>query len=617
MSQNIQVKETVRDLTKYRELKSFSVYVNLFSQTQTDGITRSIFKITVEDSISHHKFIGYSLDKSKSSIDIFVNYVISNLEKRNMIDKQFLLSKGNQIHGTEIIPYSPPDRKKGKSTVIRQRMDHREIISSLYKEMIFNEGRAVIEGYSETDNPIIPPLFVDSLIKDIEKVVKFTDFWRDFKIPDEDNMILKETLMRSGIEADRYIEKFDFKNALKLYNRLYTASSELNDSDALTAGFILKQAKIYFHLEQYDKCRSVLEKALDTFDRKKIGPAAGELYYYLGMIFVYSNRIREADNYLARSSRLLSNSSDREKKNIYFRSRIRRFIIKGNYNQATVLANRAIRKAFGNNDLKELSYLYGVRSEICYREGRYEAAMENAGLQLNNAVEAKDTVAEAKACAQIFLIYAYWDNASETKIKEYLKKIKVLSKTIRKRSYYYDALINLGIHYFKKDDYKKSEPYFNRACRIYTSDTKDAGSHIVNMIYLSKIKTEKKNYLGSVRLLNRMLKLSTAANVKTYPAYIENSLGRIYHEKSQFTESNKHMRKALAHIKEFSLNDSLLKAHTYRLMGLNYLSTGMKNKAFSYLSISRGFYNKLMPEKNEWAADALKEIEKILQDKHS
>ena len=568
----------IRDISRFKELQSFSVYVNLFSQTEVNGFTKSVFKIIVEDNITHHKFMGYSLDKSRSTIDIFVNYVLSNLKMRGGIDSNFKLISGkNRI--TYVKDGNDAIRKERKHKVIRGDYSHKQILTSLYKELILHHGYAETEGYTETANPILPPLFVDRFVSDFEKIVKFTDYWRNLDLNKEDNKALQDALLETELEVEKYQKNFDFEKALRFYKRLDSAAAELANSEKLSAQFLLKQVKIYFHLEQYEKCREMIEANMLKIEQFKLKDELGEFYYYLGMMSYFHNKNNEADEYFNHSTRLLKKSHEPEKMFIYFNSRITRYIIKKDYGHAITLVNESIRNSFVNKDPKKTGYLYGIKSEIYFRDRKFTHAEEALNIQLDYACEAKDIILESKCLAQMFQILAYCGTTDEVKLLRHLSRIKKLSKTIKKNSYYYDSLMSLGLFFYRKNRLDDAEKYFIRASKIYTADSADAASHIVNIIYLAKIRIADKNYLSAVRLLNRMLKLCVDSNVSIYPAYIENLLGRIYSERKMYAEANVHLKRTLKCIGEDSLNDPILIANTYKYIGSNYSQMSIKNLA--------------------------------------
>lgn len=133
------------------------------------------------------------------------------------------------------------------------------------------------------------------------------------------------------------------------------------------------------------------------------------------------------------------------------------------------------------------------------------------------------------------------------------------------------------------------------------------------MIYLSKIKILRKKLLAAVRLLNKLLKLSSKTQVTDYDAYIENSIGRIYNESKHFIKSNNHLNKVLKNIRDNKMNDDLLTANTYKLIGMNYHFMGNKKMAERNLKISILHYKKIPKETNNWINETYKEIRSILE----
>lgn len=579
----------LRDLTGFKELKSFSVYVNLFSRTKINGITRSVFKIIVEDNLSHHKFIGYSLDKSPNSVDIFVNYVLSNLEMRGGLSKNFHLKRDRNLIEKDKKEIKPRSKKH---KVIKKNLIHKEILSAIYKELILNEGYSEIEGYSVDDNPILPPLFVDSLISDFKDMTKFTDFWRNYTVSDEDNTIFLETLAETEKAVEKYEEEFDYENALKLYNRINSASREIKNSENITARVLVRKVKIYFHLEQYEKCRRIIESNIQKFETLKLKEELGEFYYYLGMISFYSNMTQDAEMNFSRSTKLLMKSDVPEKMFIYFNSRIRRLILKKDYDRAISLVNKAIMYSAKNSDEKQLSNHYGLKAEIYIRYCKYGLAHETLEIQLDYARRSNDIMSELKCMTQIFSLRSYFSTNTEENAQKMLRRVKKLSGVAKKSSYYYNSLISIAIYFYKKNEYPQAEKYFKKALSVFTEKTTDAETHVVNMIYLSNIRIYNKNFFGAVILLKKLLRICEAFSVTVYPAYIHNSLGRAYFEQSKHKKSNLHFNKALNLIERDKINDLVLAANTNAYLGLNNSSLNKFSVSLSFLKKSVGLYIK-------------------------
>ncbi|HAQ61183.1 TPA: hypothetical protein DCR49_04170 [Candidatus Delongbacteria bacterium] len=529
------------------------------------------------------------MDKSRSTIDIFVNYVLSNLKMRGGIDSNFKL-----LSGKNLITYGAGEkesiRKERKHKVIRGNYSHKQILASLYKELILNEGYAEAEGYTETANPILPPLFVDRFVSDFDKIVKFTDYWRNMELNPEDKAALKDALLETELEVEKYQEKFDFENALKFYKRLNLAAAELADSEKLSAGFLLKQVKIYFHLEQYDKSRDMIESCKVNFEKQKLNEELGELYYYMGMIAICTDNLGSADNHFIQSSRLLTKNALPEKTAIYYRSRIRRFILKKDYYHALSLLNESIGYSSRYNLNKELAYLYGLKAEIQIRSFKYVHAIESLHKQLEYSNNSKDLISEAKSISQIFSVRSYMNLFKKDDVIENFERVKKITKVIKKNSYYYNSLISYAIYLYRNDNIDDSELYFKKALKIYTSKTSNINSHIVNMLYLSKIRIVKKNYYGAILLLNRMLRLCENSSVQLYKSYILNLLGKIYYDQKKFKRSNFYLNIVIKIIEEDNINDKILIANTYMYSGYNNFYLKKNKTALNNLSLSKDIY---------------------------
>jgi len=251
----------------------------------------------MEDNITRHKYIGYSLEKSQNSIEVLISYVIHSLKTRGFLKEGYELITKNNSEDIDL-----KTNHSEKNRVIRGNISHEEILKSIYKELLLNDGYLEIDGYSETTNPILPPLFIDDFLMDLVNSEKIEDFWKINRIAEKDNRIFLESLNEVGYEADKYIGDFEYEKALKLFSRLKSASEEILDSEKISAKFILKQIKIYFYLEKYDKCLKIINLYLKKFEYLKLKDEIGELYYYLGMMSVYSNDYEKALNFFSRSS---------------------------------------------------------------------------------------------------------------------------------------------------------------------------------------------------------------------------------------------------------------------------------------------------------------------------
>ena len=510
---------------------------------------------------------------------------------RGKIDKDYKLLTGKNLHEYDRTGKEEVVRKEKKHKVIRDNYSHKQILANLYKELIFNNGYAEVEGYSEAKNPILPPLFVDRFIGDFDKIEKITDYWRNREFSDEDKTALREALTEAGLEADKYPEKFDFDNALKFYKRLNSAAEELADSEKLSSGFLLKQVKIYFYLEQYDKCRELIEACKINFEKQKLNEELGELYYYMGMIAICTYKLESADNYFIKSSKLMTKKAKPETTAIYYRSRIRRFILKKDFIHALSLLNESIGFSIKFNLTKELAYLYGLKAEIQIRNFKHEIALESLNRQKEYASSSGDVVSEAKSISQTFSICSYLNLFKDNEALKNLDRVKEITKLINKNSYFYNCLTSYAIYLFRNDRIDDSEFYLKKALKIFTAKTANTESHIVNMLYLSNIQTMKKNFFGAKIVLNRMLNLCDQSRNNCYSAYIHNSLGRIYYDQNEYLKSNLHLNKALKKIVSDNITDKILVANSYMYTGFNNYALGKNNVAIKHLKTSLDIYN--------------------------
>ncbi|HQO09220.1 MAG TPA: tetratricopeptide repeat protein [Clostridiales bacterium] len=607
-------KNKISNPAEFKRLQTFSVVINILSRSDIEGRNKYVYKITVIDNLNQGRFIGYSFEKNKTSIGMYVDYVLSQLKDKNLLSKDFNISSSMGFFDMRDTGYQiEKNLHKKKIPVKYQPLSHKDIIKSIYKELVTGSNEFSISGDLGSGTPILPPVFIDSFIKDIDKIAKFSDFWQNYSYNEHDRKLLIEALNETAEEADNIQNDFDFEKALNLYQKLHLASIEIPGAAGLTIKFILKQAKVYFHLEQYEKSKDLLQSLIKMSEGKKAVSEAGEAYYYLGIISSYSNDNKSAENYFSKSIKLFEKLKIREKHYIYWYSIIRRYISINNLKKALITSNKCLRTAYKNNDTGEMPEIYSLKSEIYIRQEKCSYALENLNLQLDYARQVKDIISEARGITQIFSISAYLSVIPQEKLDEYLARIKKLSIKIKKKSYYYDALIAMGINLKKNKNFNEAEKYFNKAVKVYSDQTTDASSHVVNMIYLAKIKLYSNKYLSAVRVLNKMLKICDSKCIGYYPAYIENCLGRIYYERKLYLKSNIHLRKALKYIKRDKNSDNLLIANTYKFLGYNNLALGYKNTAYDNLNFSIKIYEKLLRKKyDQEIEETTKKIKDIL-----
>lgn len=575
------LKTKMNNLETFRELKGLSAFIELYSRTENKGETISVYKIIVEDTSSHHRFLGYSLDKSQTGIEIFTSYILSNLRPKNNDPAYIKISDSRKLDRTSV-KKEPVHFSSRNNSPIKNGIDHREILKKLYKELLLSGGYAKKEGVFLSDSPVIPPVFVDSFIKDIEKIRDFTDFWKDYSLSKEDNDVLLSTLYETAKDVEKYEDELDFEKAVMLYNRLQNAASGLSGSEKFSAGVIMKKAKIFFHLEQYEKCKDIVLDGIEMMTDAHYNDELGELYYYLGMIAAYSNNLQEADRCFTRTLWLLNKTENDEKRYIHYDAQIRKRIVKNDLKNALVKVNECIREAFRKNNDKELGYFYGVKSEIYIRDRKYNIALECLDTQLEYAKKNKDLIGESKCISQIFSTSSYSGSIEQSAADEYLRRIKHLSKKTGKDSYYYNSLISFAIYLYRKGEKDRAEKYFRRSAVVFNEKNESIEEHIVNMIYLAKIMTEKKKYIGAVRFLNRLTGICVSNSIRLYPAYIENTLAVIYSETLRYRKSNSHLNKCFQIIESENIPDAVLKAHCCKLAGINCAKMNNASKADRY-----------------------------------
>jgi tetratricopeptide (TPR) repeat protein len=576
-----------RDLKKFKEIKGFSVTVSLYAQTVIGGVTRSVFKISAEDNTSGHKVLGCCLEKTKNNVDIFLNYVLEN------IPDQAARTLAKEI-------FFDPDRdrsiivghKRTPKTGKLKKMGLNEILSSLYREMILGDNKAEIGGYLESSGTFAPPIFVDAFLKDIDKISGFADYFKNRLLNEDERKIFTGTIEEIGTETAAIEKKYDLEEAVFRYDRLISAAYSIEGLDGAAARFVLKKAKISFHLKDYSQSAELLETCRMTFEKYGSFGDLGESYYYTGMIDYYFNRIGEAKQSFSKASRLLVKCCDDERVFIRNMSRVMRYFISKNYSHALNAVNSAIRQAAAKADPEKTAELYGLKADIYYSIKNHKLSIEALDLQYEHAVLAGNIFIEARCLTQMFQLIPYTGVGSDGELKERLARVRKLSALCKKEDYYYCCLSSAGMYYYTKGKYSEADRHLSRALRIFRPGTEETARHVVNMIYLSKIRIASKNYLSASRVLFRMLRLCDEFKVTVYPAYIHNLLGRISYEQKKYSNSVLCFKRALKLIADEKINDPVLEINSLKLSGFSRLELNDYKKTMKDLSAAMIILNR-------------------------
>ncbi len=567
-----------RDLKKFKQLKGLSITISLYAQTVLGGVTRSVFKITAEDTTTGRKILGCCLEKTKQNLDIFLKYALANIAGTENSDNIFTAE-------VETDTAFSIEHKRTSKTVIPPKLSMNKILRSLYRELLLSGGNAEINGHFETKDAAVPPILADAFIKDFGRIVESSGYFTSKAINPEEKKLFSETLDEIACETKEIENKFEFGKALFVYNRLIPAARFLNGpDDVMTARFELKKAKIYFYLKEYNKCIELLRKCKEIFEKTGYETDLGESCYYLGMTDFYFNSRIEAQRYFSKAAKLLSKSSNADNVFLRNRSKVRRYLLSGNYQHALTAVSSAIRFASQNTDVKEKAYLYGLKAEIYLWSMKYSLAEDALLIQYEHAVHSGDILIEAKCLTQMFQLIPFTGVSGDEELKERIARVKHLSDLCGKEEYYYCCLASAGVHYYSKEMYKEAEKYLSKALKIFRPGTADTANHIFNMIYLAKIRVDSKNYLSAIRVLFRILRLCEDFSIKTYPAYIQNLIGRIGYETKKYKNALSPLRKCLNLMKKEKISDHVLEINTLKLAGLCRIGLNDNIIAAKYLN---------------------------------
>ncbi|NOR46363.1 MAG: hypothetical protein GQ534_12330, partial [Candidatus Delongbacteria bacterium] len=307
----------VRDLSKFKPIQSFSVYINVLSKVNIKGQIHSVYQINIEDNISHNKFIGYSLEKNSMNISLFIDYILSNLENKGIINSNYEIQTNipNLIrnekedvninrfvtskHNTSLTINKNLNTSESNIEIESDLFSHNKLIKSIYKELVLGSKNVDLVGGLSSKNIIIPPIFVDSFIRDLDKIIRFTDFWKTVSIPDNQNKLLLETLTEIEGYGDNAQIDFDFDKAINIYHKILMTCNNVDGSDELRSQVYLKQGKVFFNIERFEMSKMILIENITILNQLSLYHELGKSYHYLGMIYHTNLEISNADLYFS------------------------------------------------------------------------------------------------------------------------------------------------------------------------------------------------------------------------------------------------------------------------------------------------------------------------------
>ncbi|MBN2789889.1 MAG: helix-turn-helix domain-containing protein [Candidatus Delongbacteria bacterium] len=613
----IRYEKNKRDISKFNPVQSFSVYINVLSKVNIEGQIHSVYQINIEDNISHNKFIGYSLEKNSMNISIFIDYVLSSLKNKGLINSNYAIQsnipnlKRNEIYDTNIKRFVTSkhdtnltinkDLNTSKSNIEigSDLFSHKHLIKSIYKELVLGNNKVDSAGGIYAENIIIPPIFVDNFIQDIDKIVRFTDFWQTVSIPSNQNKLLLETLEEIEAYGDRAQINFDFENAINIYHKILVTCNNLNDSDELRTKVNIKQADLYYYIENYDVAEKLLTENIKLSSKRSYLMELGDSFHIMGMIKLSESDMISAVLFFNYAMKAYSKS--KAVKGIYklYSSEIYKHIALTEFNSGLVVADNYILKAKSEGNDRELALGYGLKSILFYYLNKYEES-EKASLIVNKlANKIGEKKLEAKSTADLLNIYTFAMKKNPRTIKLLITRLEELSVELKKPRYLSDSCRILGMYYYKNSKYELSNEYFSKSITsIPVNKWKKyyPVEYIVNLHYLGNIHYLRKEYKKSLKYFHEARIECEKKEIKFYLTYLENSIAKSLASMGSYDKAVYYFNRAIKNSKDQKLE--VISANAKMYLGEIYIEKGKIKKASKYLKNSLEEYTNIKKDQN-------------------
>ncbi|NOR45054.1 MAG: tetratricopeptide repeat protein, partial [Candidatus Delongbacteria bacterium] len=367
--------------TYQKVINSLNIFINVLSQNIKHGEIYSLYQINVTDNNSKNHFIGFSSFKNNTNLCIFMDYILSNIQGLEQFKKikkiktniGYLDQLGNKIIFNRFIKdkYNI-DMEYTSDIKLPQNLKLDYVKSTGIEDLFHDTYKKLITDKSIKDlenDILIPPIFIDDFIQDTNKIISFNNYWNVLSLPDKQRNILANVIEEIEKLGDTAKINFNFDNALELYNKIYLTTLNCNNVDEVKANSLIKQADIYYHLDNFDLSKKLFSDTLKLSSELDKHEISAKCYYYLGMISFSLFRNKEADQYYEKA--LKEYRKDNTNSFDYYKTKVRKHTNLGEYKKALRSVNSYIKTANDNNDNSSLANGYGLKGNIHYWKKDY------------------------------------------------------------------------------------------------------------------------------------------------------------------------------------------------------------------------------------------------------
>ena len=478
-----------------------------------------------------------------------------------------------------------------------------ELIHNTYKKLITDKSIQELEN-----DILIPPIFIDDFIQDTNKIISFNNYWNVLSLPDQQRNILANVVEEIEKLGDAAKISFDFDNALELYNKIYLTTLNCNNVDEIKANSLIKQADIYYHLDNFDLSKELFTDSLHISTKYDLHQGSAKAYYYLGMISYSLVRTKEADKYFEKSLNEYKINSDNVSFE-YYKTKVRKYINSSQYEKSIISINSFIKAAIKNNDKYHIANGLGLKGNIYYWKKEYHKAEELYLKQKKISTANNDFKNIALSISHLISLYTFSIEKDYSIIDSLMTQLKEISCLIKKESYISEAYYRVGIYYFNLNKLNNSERYLQKSI-LYHKKSQYNYIYYSNLLYLGQTYFLLKKYLKAISTFNEIIKLPQSDNYNnrnTYLIYSFNTLGKIYMDKKEYELAVDNFDLSI----ELSIiqNNYIIPADSNKHLGLLYKKLNEPHLAYHYFSESLKFYNICI--KNNLNMDLSKDLEFI------
>ncbi len=578
---------TPRDTVKTDECILY-IYFDVVASTFRSGSYYNLYQFNIYDGPGTITTIGFAASKDNDNICLFLDYVLTTLKEMNRFSVKeirtniyYLAQKGNYtIYKSSIenkfgvklqIAESRSFGNKNIKIEAGSGTGKKEIIAKAYKKLITAQ-----ETEKLSDGILMPPLFIDDFIKDCDNILSFSNYWNVLNLPEKQSSILFEVIKQVEKMADEAKIEFEFDKAMDFYHRIYLTVPENEKSADMRTGTMIKQAEIYYHLDNLETSKELLEDCLELSERHNCVSKAAKAQYYLGMIEYLMSENSKADRHFVMAIANYEKAGESPASFDYIQAKVRKEMNTGLTGQAVNIIDDFIIKTSSGGITSFTAKAYGLKGTALYMKGDFEGTEKCYLSQLRIAEELKDHNEIALSLTCLVTLYGYLDSKTYSELCSLLKRIKDISHLTRKKTYSAESNFALGVYYFRKNDHEKAV----RHLHISLSGLKilkHSYKYSSNLYFLGRSLFLNEKYLRSAKLFKELLLQENSG----FLLHALDHLGMIYFKRENWRKAVFYFKKTISSVNG---NDQhYFKATAFKHLGIIYeVHRQVPKKALKY-----------------------------------